>query len=228
MNIYLLLHLTHHGNKYRERKNNIYSFLQMASRPCVITSCKNASRALCNCCNQYLCRTHLNEHDDLLNSQLNPLVDEINILGDRLNAINFQQMIGDSHEKLDKWRVDSHRMIDRFYQQKCEELDRCIAKTINKQREDIAQMRSKVARLIEKQEATHDKIDSLASSIRSIEQVVENIQQMCVQVDIRSLVIDDSLIHIESWNMHQFDLATLPSAYQTIKYSGESSVELTS
>src|ERR1700722_12462051 len=123
----------------------------MTSQPCAITSCKNASRALCNCCNQYLCRSHLNEHDDLLNSQLNPLADEINILGDRLNAINIQQKIGEHRRKLDQWRVDSHKMIDRFYEQKCKELDQHIAEIINKEREYIAQMRSKVARLMEKQ-----------------------------------------------------------------------------
>src|ERR1700722_1220537 len=188
----------------------------MTSRPCAISTCKKESRTLCNCCNQYLCRPHFSEHDDLLNSQLNPLADEINILGDRLNAINIQQMIGDSREKLDKWRIDSHEMVDRFYEQKCEELDRCIAKIINKQREDIAQMRSKVARLIEKQEATRDKIDSLTSSIRSAERMVENIQQTCVQVDIRSLVIDDSLIHIEESSVNEFDLASLLPAYKTI------------
>src|ERR1700722_16884972 len=200
----------------------------MTSRPCAISTCKKESRTLCNCCNQYLCRPHFSEHDDLLNSQLNPLADDINILGDRLNAINIQQMIGDSREKLDKWRVNSHKIIDRFYEQKCEELDRRINKIINKQREDIAQMRLKVARLIQEQEATSDKIESLKSSIRSVERALENIQQTSVQVDIRPLVIDDSLIDIEESNTNQFDLASLPPAYQTIKHSNGSCLVLTS
>ncbi|CAF1564779.1 unnamed protein product, partial [Rotaria sordida] len=53
------------------------------SQPCAIDGCKRTSRALCHCCQQDLCIFHLNEHNDLLNSQLNPLVDEINTLGDR-------------------------------------------------------------------------------------------------------------------------------------------------
>ncbi len=63
------------------------------SQRCAIQDCKRASRTLCQCCNQNLCRDHFNEHDDLLNSQLNPLTDEMNVLSDRLRAINIDKII---------------------------------------------------------------------------------------------------------------------------------------
>ncbi|CAF4136973.1 unnamed protein product, partial [Adineta steineri] len=62
------------------------------SQPCAIKTCKRASRTLCHCCNQNLCRDHFVEHDDLLNSQLNPLTDEVNALSDRLTAINLNKI----------------------------------------------------------------------------------------------------------------------------------------
>ena len=61
------------------------------SELCAITTCKRASRALCYCCQQGLCMQHLKEHNDLLLSQLNPLVDQINGLGDQLKAINIEK-----------------------------------------------------------------------------------------------------------------------------------------
>ncbi len=59
----------------------------MSSQPCEICGPKRTSRALCNCCQQYLCRDHLKEHDDLLNDQIEPLVDNINQLADQLKQI---------------------------------------------------------------------------------------------------------------------------------------------
>ncbi|CAF1256035.1 unnamed protein product [Adineta steineri] len=61
------------------------------SQPCAVKDCQRTSRALCHCCNQDLCRIHLNEHDDLLNSQLNPFADELNQLHEQLNHINIEE-----------------------------------------------------------------------------------------------------------------------------------------
>ena len=70
------------------------------SQPCAIATCKRVSRTLCYGCNQNFCREHMVEHDLSLNSQLNPLSDEINALGERLKSINLENSIGDSHQKL--------------------------------------------------------------------------------------------------------------------------------
>lgn len=57
----------------------IYSEKKM-SQWCAFVTCKRVSRTLCQCCNQYLCRDHFIQHDDLLNLKLNSLVDQINEL----------------------------------------------------------------------------------------------------------------------------------------------------
>jgi hypothetical protein len=52
------------------------------SQLCAIPKCERTVRGLCDCCKQKLCLQHLNEHNTLLISELNPLIDEINAVGD--------------------------------------------------------------------------------------------------------------------------------------------------
>jgi hypothetical protein len=198
------------------------------SQPCAIENCKRASRTLCHCCNQNLCRDHFNEHDDLLNSQLNPLTDEINVLADRLTAINVDKITQETRHKLNQWRIDCHQIIDRFYEEKCEELDRCVNETMNKQRKEIANLRAKMTKLIEKQETTKNDINSLTLAIRNLEQKMNEIEHIHIQVDIHPLVIDDSSIQIGKSKVYQFDLLNLPSPYRTITVSDNSCTSLTS
>ncbi len=60
------------------------------SKICVIPTCKRISHVLCHGCNQNFCREHMIEHDYAINSQLNPLINEINLLDTRLKTINFE------------------------------------------------------------------------------------------------------------------------------------------
>ena len=75
------------------------------SQLCGVNKCSRTSRGLCDCCTQNLCLQHLNEHNTSLISQLNPLTDEINALGDRLNTITIQKTVDGYHRKLEEWRV---------------------------------------------------------------------------------------------------------------------------
>ncbi len=191
------------------------------SQPCAIPSCKRVSRTLCYGCNQNFCREHMIEHDLSLNSQLNPLSDEINALGERLKSLKLENSNGDSHQKLEKWRDDCHKTIDYFFEQKCQELDRCIAKKMEKQREEISRMRIKMSELIQEQEATHRDIDSLTSTVRDLEREMSKIEQTSLQVEMKALVIDDSLIQIEDSDTNRFDLSSLSPIYKTINYPRE-------
>jgi hypothetical protein len=196
------------------------------SQPCAAKDCKRASRTLCHCCDQHLCRDHFNEHDDLLNSQLNPLTDEINALGDRLKAINLDKITNNSRQKLTQWRMDCHKTIDHFYEQKCQELDQFITESINTQRNEIANLRSKMTQLIDKQETTKNDINLLTSAIRNLEQKMNEIEQVRVQVDVRPLTIDDRLVQIGTLKEHRFDLLSLSSPYRTIDRPPKSGTSL--
>jgi len=197
------------------------------SQPCVIASCKRASRTLCYGCNQNFCREHMAEHDLVLNSQLNPLSDEINALGERLKSINLENSIGDSHQKLEQWRIDCHNKIDEFFEQKCRELNRSFSKRMEKQREELNRMRKTMTELIQEQEATHTDIDSLTSTVRELEREINKIERSSFEVEIKSLVLDDSLIQIDNSDLNRFDLSNLSPAFKTISYPRENWAPLT-
>ena len=200
----------HHSHHHRDEKK--------MSQPCAIAICKRFARTLCHGCNQNFCREHMTEHDLILNSQLNPLSDDINALGERLKTINLEKSKGDSHEKLEQWRVDCHKMIDFYFEQKRRELDRCIVKRMEKQREEIAQVRMKLSELMREQEATHKDIDSLTHIVRDLEREINQIEKTSLQVDVKSLVLDDSLIQIENLEANRFDFSCLSSVHKTINY----------
>ena len=187
------------------------------SQPCAITKCIRASRGLCDCCKQNLCLQHLNEHNASLLSQLNPLTDEINALGDRLKTINIQKIVDGGRQKLEQWRVDCHQKIEHFFELKCQQLDQLIDEKVTKQKKEVNRLQTKVAELIREEETTRQDIDSLTSTIRHLETQMNNIEQIYFEINIRSFVIDDSSIDIKEMHEHEIDLSTLPQPCKTIK-----------
>jgi hypothetical protein len=152
----------------------------------------------------------------------------MNVLSDRLTAINIDKIINDSRQKLNQWRIDCHKRIDRFYEEKSQELDRCVNESVDKQRREIEKLRSKMTTLIENQETTKNDIDTLTMAIRNLEQKMNEIEHIRVEIDIRPLKIDNSLIQIGKPKGHQFNLLNLLPAYRTITYSNDISYALAS
>lgn len=66
------------------------------SQACAILECKRSSCALCHCCQKNICLPHLTEHQDLLVSELNPMVDQINSFSDRLKTLYVGDTINDA------------------------------------------------------------------------------------------------------------------------------------
>jgi len=199
------------------------------SQPCAIIDCKRPSRALCHCCQQNLCRDHLNEHADLLNDQLNPFVDEINQLNDRLNHINVNNLIENLHKQLDHWRTDSHRKIDQYFNEKQRELDELINRKINNQCEGLGHLRTVINQLIQKQDTTVEDLDFVSSTIQSLRREIAQIEYKSIELNINPLKIDDKLIQIEDENMKQeFNLSTLMPPLHIMNRSAESPKPLVS
>jgi uncharacterized protein YbcC (UPF0753/DUF2309 family) len=101
------------------------------SSPCDIDTCKRKSRVISHCCNKKLCRDHFNQHDDSINSQVNSLGDQLNTVADQSFQIDVKQIIKNVRHKLDKWRDDCHLAIDRFYKEKCQELQLRYVEKVN-------------------------------------------------------------------------------------------------
>ncbi|CAF1102260.1 unnamed protein product [Rotaria sordida] len=186
------------------------------SQSCSIEKCSRTSRWLCDCCEQYLCLQHLNEHNVSLISQLNPLTDEINALGDRLETLSIHDAIANCRQKLEDWREDCHQKIDCLFEQKCQELDQLVNEIVGPHREELNQINLKITEFIDAQETTRQDIELLRSTIRQLERNMNNIEEACFTINTRPLVTDDTLISIEKVTEHELDLSTLSSVYKTI------------
>ncbi len=198
------------------------------SQPCAVSKCERISRGLCDCCKQNLCLQHLTEHNASLISQLNPLTDEINMLGDRLKSFNIHEAVSDGRQKLEQWRKDCHEKIDRFFEEKCQELEHLIGDKLDRQRKEILHIQSKVAKLVREQETTRKDIDSLTATIGQLEEEMNNIEESDIRINTLSLVVDDSLVQITKIKEDELDLSKLSPIYRTLSAPGGSYVAVAS
>jgi len=143
-------------------------------------------------------------------------------LTDRLNTLNIENMTADSRRKLEQWRDRSHQQIDRLFEQKCEELDRIMNKKIQKQREEVTHLQSKIAEIIREQETTRQQIDSLTTTMHDLKEQMNELENTSLRVTTQRLIIDDGLISIESTAEHELDLSNLPTPCTTIQRLGGS------
>ncbi|CAF2455540.1 unnamed protein product [Rotaria sp. Silwood2] len=194
---------------------------------CAIEKCTRKSRWLCDCCKQNICLQHLNEHNISLISQLNPLTDEINVLGVRLKTLNIQKIIDNNREKLEQWRQDCYKKIDCLFEQKCQELDQLINEKVDQQRQELNRIHLRITELINTQETTRQEIDRLSSTIRQLERNMNNSEETCFTIDTRPLLIDDTFISIKKSIEKELDLSTLSPASTTIHRPNGSSGPLT-
>ncbi|CAF0747947.1 unnamed protein product [Rotaria sordida] len=183
---------------------------------CTINKCKHTSYAICHCCQQNICRIHLKEHQDLFISQLDPFVNQINILENRVNTMEIENIIDIVRKRLEQWRIDCYKKIDKFIEEKCYQLTQYMNIKIDKQRENIDEIRSKLTKLIYKQEVTFQYIDSLKYKINALAKEINKIEQTSFDIQIQSFITNDNLIRIKESNPYQFDLSSLSPIIKTI------------
>ena len=191
---------------------------QTMFQSCAISHCQCIARTLCYGCNRNFCRDHMLEHDLSLNSQLNPLAEQINQLDERLKSIDLEQTRRESYQKLEQWKSECYLTIERFFEEKCRDLDRLLEKKIDQKQKDIERIRGKMTEFVREQEATHTEIDTLTSMVRDLEHEIHQIEQTSFQLNIQSLILDETLIHFEDQHRIQFDLSSLSSVYKSINY----------
>ncbi|CAF3883561.1 unnamed protein product [Rotaria sordida] len=114
------------------------------SYSCSITTCKRASRFL-------------------FIPELNPLIDDINLLNNRLNLLNIEKISEEYHKKLKEWRLDCYKTIDYLFEQKCQELNQLLMEKIKEQEEEISDVQTKLKGIFNDQETTRKDIDTITS-----------------------------------------------------------------
>ncbi|CAF2865882.1 unnamed protein product [Rotaria sp. Silwood2] len=194
------------------------------SLPCSIETCKRPSDVLCYTCRKNLCREHLKEHDDWLNSEVNRLVEEMKNVSTQYMTINRNKLINDFRQKLDKWRDDSYKKIDRIYEEKRKELDQDWTERVTKPQKGIDLMQSKLNGLIRKKKTTHEDINQSTTAIRYIDQQIKEIKQKGIQMNIPTLFLDENLTYVKEPKIEEIDGFQLLSSYRSIGCSAQSGV----
>ena len=167
---------------------------------CSIHKCEQSSSVLCYCCNKNLCLDHLSNHRTLIDFQSYSLTDQIRILDEQLKKLNNNTLIHDACQKLEKWRDESMKKIEHFYEQKCEEVDRYFKQNIHQKQYEIEQLNKKQEHLYE---------NDLKTFILDTKQRTDTIESKGIPINIRSLVINHHLITIGELKTEEFDLNTL-------------------
>ncbi|CAF1116149.1 unnamed protein product [Adineta ricciae] len=177
-----------------------------STQHCAINDCKRPCRALCLCCDQYLCRDHLNEHDTLINAQIPLLMDQINSLSDQFNHDDGSEFA--FLKDLEQWRENAHRAVDQFYEKNLQQCQQIIEIKRNKQKKEFDQMKLNFNELVQQQDATKQQIDSMKQSIQFFEQSIKELPYF--HLNINPLAIDDNLIILPTEN-HQNTSFTFPN-----------------
>jgi len=166
------------------------------SQKCATDQCRRTSRALCKCCNQDLCLQHIWKHKDLIISQFNTLKKQIHEVDCRLKFVDIPKSAANFREQMKQWRTDSYTIIDRFYEQKCQELNQYIKEKVDDQREYIDRLQKQIDEFIEKEYGNQYDIDLIKSNIININGKIDKIEQTSFPMTILPLPIDDNLIQI--------------------------------
>jgi len=186
------------------------------SRQCANEKCSRLSRALCNCCDNYLCLDHLKDHSDRLNEQLTPISDEFDQVTEELNRISLEET--SFIKNLDKWCLQAHQCVDYFYQQKRKEFEIFLEEEKQKQENELNKIRQQFKQIINQQEATKENIQLINDTLRSIEQKINFIRNP--DFVIIPLVIKDNLCVLTSKGDGDKNLLPLSLPYQSLLRQG--------
>ena len=99
--------------------------------------------------------------DERIHDQWNPLTDEINTLTAELIRLTSEQLTLNCREQLDQWRENCHTIINRFYERKCEELNRHGLKRLRSCQSEIDQIRGKMSQLMSEHRIADDDLEML-------------------------------------------------------------------
>jgi hypothetical protein len=137
-------------------------------------------------------------------------------LGNRIQTINVPKTFSDCHDKLEKWRVESHQNIEQYFEQKCQNLNQIIMEKIHEQQEKIAHIQFRIDELVREQQVTRQDIYELTTTIDHLEKEMNNMEEKFLEIHIQSLKLDNNLINIRGINEEEYDLSVLSSAYKII------------
>ena len=152
------------------------------------------------------------EYDEVHSALWNPLAEEVNALSARL--VTFSS---DDRQKLDEWRDNAFELIERVYEQKCDELKQRAMQRKARLQTDVNQLRSRLTKSISEEELV-----TLKLNIDDVKRKVTQFEEQPMEIHAQPLVIDEKTICIEESKTYELDLTKLALPYRKISCSDQS------
>ncbi|CAF1343043.1 unnamed protein product [Didymodactylos carnosus] len=173
----------------------------LSSLQCEINGCKRGAVALCLHCSNHICTKHFQEHTQMINQQLHPLIDQLNKLSNKINYLTIADVI-DPQQNLEKWRSESHRLIDEIYEKKRCEIEKLIEqdfiKQKNEQMKTIIDLKQKLKIWSDENETTSNEVRIIKQTLEDTEASLLYFQKMFVQIETKPLIIDPDFVFVQT------------------------------
>jgi len=149
-------------------------------RVCSVEACKREAETHCYHCSRDVCTKHYLEHKKSIQEQLPPLIDEINLIYDRLRHSDqiqtaLPQCLINACNQLDKWREDCHHHIDTTYQRVRSQIEDIAAKHKHeetqkavKNLESLEKFRQQLNELLKEGDVTYRQIERMRQQLEEI------------------------------------------------------------
>lgn len=170
------------------------------AKHCSIETCKREAETYCYHCSHDVCTKHYLEHKNSIQEQLHPLVDQINLLYDRLrhddqnkSTLSTSQSVINVRSQLDQWRDECHYRIDMIYDRVRQQIDGIVEGHNQEERQkreknlkSLEEIREQLKELLKESDVTHRQLEAMK---HKLEEIKKKEQEPVNYPDIR-IVID--------------------------------------
>jgi hypothetical protein len=174
-------------------------------KPCEIESCQRISATICHHCNKNICRHHFVQHADELMEELNPLADSFNELGEKISSFSVKEYKQKAADKLMQWRDEAIQNINDLYELKKQKLDLLIednkevfAQRTTSHSEVLDTLKNETAALVKEGDVTFEQLQILKKKLHILEDNVNQTHSNLVYCDIKSFLVDYTLVLVHS------------------------------
>ena len=153
------------------------------ARQCSAENCKREAETYCYHCSNDVCTKHYLEHKKAIQAQLPWLIDEVNLIYDRIQRNNKShkptapQSSLDAYNQLEKWRQECHEHIDTVYQRIRSQIEVIVNnyKLERSQRtatlvESLEKLRQKVNQLKKDDDVTYRQLETMKQQLEELKQ----------------------------------------------------------
>lgn len=144
-------------------------------------TCKREAETYCYHCSQDVCTKHYLEHKNSIQEQLHPLVDQINLLYDRLRhddkskTASTPQSITNACSQLNQWRDECHHRIDMIYDRIRHQIDGIVEEYNQDERQkrgknlkSLEEVREQLKELLKDCDVTHRQLETMKQKLEEI------------------------------------------------------------